>query len=111
MLPCSLSNIIILSCRSLTPRLTLYLTHTQVLENKGNPKAGVFRALYLDSLSCGELSMRLAAHMCLTPDQVSDIYMEGPGGIRVLVTDEVVQHMKNDGLFAVEARQGEKRNL
>lgn len=55
--------------------------------------------------------MRLASHVGLAPDQVNDVYMEGPGGIRVLMTDEVVQHMKNDGLFTVEVCQGEKRSL
>lgn len=66
----------------------------------------MFRALYLDALTSGELSMRLAPLVGLSPDQVSDVFMEGPAGIRLLVTDDVVQHMKNEGLFIVEICQG-----
>lgn len=94
--------------RSLTPALTIYLTHPSVPEDA---KAGVFRALYLDALTSGELSMRLAPLVGLSPDQVSDVFMEGPSGIRLLVTDDVVQHMKNEGLFIVEICQGKFKVL
>lgn len=91
--------------RSLTPALTIYLTHASLVDDS---KGSVFRALYLNALNCGELSMRLAAHVGLPPNQIADIFLEGPGGIRVLLTNEVVQHMKNEGLFAVELCQGER---
>lgn len=100
-----------LHAKSLTPRLTIYLTHAHLPNGSSNPKAGVFRAIYLDSLSCGELSMRLASHVGLSPDQIADIFMEGPGGIRVLVTDEVVKRMKSEGLFSVEVCQDLNREL
>lgn len=89
--------------RSLTPALTIYLTHPSSVDGS---KGSVFRALYLNSLTCGELSMRLAAQVGLLPSQIADIFTEGPGGIKVLITNEVVQHMKNEGLFAVDLCQG-----
>lgn len=91
-----------LHSKSLTPALTIYLTHASVV---GDSKGSVFRALYLNSLNCGELSMRLAAHVGLSTNQIAEIFLEGPGGIRVLITNEVVQHMKNEGLFTVELCQ------
>ncbi|KAJ1519635.1 hypothetical protein ONE63_004907 [Megalurothrips usitatus] len=95
-----------LHAKSLTPALTIYLTLTPMPEEA---KGGVFRALYLNSLTCRELSMGLASHVGLAIEQIADIFIEGPGGIRVLVTDDVVQHIKDEGLFVVEVRQDTNR--
>lgn len=92
-----------LHAKSLTPALTLYLTPAPDM------KEGVFRALYLNSLTCGELSIRIAAHVGLSPDQINDVFIEGPGGIRVLVTDDVVRHMNNEALYIVEVCQDHTR--
>ncbi|KAK3927718.1 Transcription factor CP2 [Frankliniella fusca] len=92
-----------LHAKSLTPALTLYLTPAPDM------KEGIFRALYLNSLTCGELSIRIAAHVGLSPDQISEVFIEGPSGIRVLVTDDVVQHMNNEGLYIVEVCQDRAR--
>jgi len=38
----------------------------------------------------------------LTSQHILDVYIEGPCGIHVLVTDEVVQNMKDESMFTVE---------
>nr|CAG4648794.1 EOG090X0AJ3 [Polyphemus pediculus] len=82
-----------LHAKALAPRLTLYLTQDQ---------SHVFHAVFLENLSCVEIASKLAALVQLTSQHVLDVYIEGPCGIHVLVTDEVVQNMKDESMFTVE---------
>jgi len=82
-----------LHAKALAPRLTLYLTQDQT---------HIFHAVFLENLSCVEIANKLAAMVQLTSQHVLDVYIEGPCGIHVLVTDEVVQNMKDESMFTVE---------
>lgn len=68
----------------------------------------MYHALYLDSLSCAEMATKLAQLMGITADQIHDIYMQGPGGIHVLITDDVVRNIKDEAMFTIEILQGER---
>lgn len=83
--------------RALAPRLTLYLTQDQ---------SQVFHAIFLENLSCVEMANKLAALVQLSSQHVLDVYIEGPCGIHVLVTDEVVQNMKDESMYTVELLPG-----
>jgi len=85
--------------RAIAPRLTLYLCVEQ---------SSVYHALYLDSLSCAEMASKLAQLMGITADQIHDIYVQGPGGIHVLITDDVVRNIKDETMFTIEILQGEE---
>lgn len=85
------------NCRALAPRLTLYLTQDQ---------SQVFHAVFLENLSCVEIGSKLATLVQLPPQHVLDVYIEGPCGIHVLVTDEVVQNMKDESMYTVELLPG-----
>lgn len=87
----------VLDLRALAPRLTLYLTQDQT---------HIFHAVFLENLSCVEIANKLAAMVQLTSQHVLDVYIEGPCGIHVLVTDEVVQNMKDESMFTVELLPG-----
>ena len=67
----------------------------------------VYHALYLDSMLCTEMASKLAQLMGITPDRIHDIYIQGPGGIHVLITDDVVRNLKDESMFAIEILQGE----
>nr|SVE73721.1 EOG090X0AJ3 [Daphnia atkinsoni] len=82
-----------LHAKALAPRLTLYLTQDQ---------SQVFHAIFLENLSCVEMANKLAALVQLASQHVLDVYIEGPCGIHVLVTDEVVQNMKDESMYTVE---------
>lgn len=82
-----------LHAKALAPRLTLYLTQDQ---------SQVFHAIFLENLSCVEIANKLAALVQLSSQHVLDVYIEGPCGIHVLVTDEVVQNMKDESMYTVE---------
>lgn len=68
----------------------------------------MYHALYLDSLSCAEMASKLAQLMGITADQIHDIYVQGPGGIHVLITDDVVRNIKDEAMFTIEILQGER---
>ena len=83
--------------RAIAPRLTLYLTQDQ---------SPVFHAIFLESLSCVEIGSKLANLVQLPSQHIMEVYVEGPCGIHVLVTDEVVQNMKDESMFMVELLPG-----
>ena len=49
----------------------------------------VYNAVYLDQLTTQNLVERLASFYNVSSSQVVQIFVEGPSGIRVVVTDEV----------------------
>ena len=83
--------------RAIAPRLTLYLTQDQ---------SPVFHAVFLENLTCAELGQKLAALVQLPDPHVLDVFVEGPCGIHVLVTDEVVQNVKDESMYTVELLPG-----
>ncbi|KAF4519081.1 hypothetical protein B566_EDAN001673 [Ephemera danica] len=85
-----------LHSKAIAPRLTLYLC----LE--GRP---VFHALYLTSLQCSEMINQLAHLVGVAPHAVADVYLQGPAGIHVLLTDQVVCNLKDESMFSVEILQ------
>jgi len=84
-----------LHSRTIRPRLTLYVC---------SPADEVFRAIYLENLTLRELASKLKSLMLETTDcnSIRRIFTCGPSGIRVLISDEVVQNMAEESMFTVE---------
>ncbi|KAL1422755.1 hypothetical protein MTO96_021730 [Rhipicephalus appendiculatus] len=82
-----------LHSKTIRPRLTAYVCL---------PTEQVFRAVYLRSLTVLELLSRLTSLCSVSPFTVHDIYIDGPSGIHVLVTDEVVRNMPDESMYALE---------
>ncbi|XP_046985368.1 transcription factor CP2 isoform X1 [Schistocerca americana] len=82
-----------LHSKSIAPCLTVYLC---VGQNT------VYHALYLDNFSCGEMAQKLATMLGVSGDQIHDLYMQGPNGIHIQVTDEVIRNLKDEALFNIE---------
>lgn len=93
------SSALLLFIRAIAPRLTLYLCVEQ---------SSVYHALYLDNLSCTEMASKLAQLMGISADQIHDIYVQGPGGIHVLIADDVVRNIKDEAMFTIEILQGKR---
>lgn len=66
----------------------------------------MFHAIFLENLSCIEIANKLAALVQLSSQHILDVYIEGPCGIHVLVTDDVVQNMKDESMYTVELLPG-----
>lgn len=82
-----------LHSKTIRPRLTTYVCL---------PTEQVFRAVYLRSLTVLELLSKLTSLCSVSPFTVHDIYIDGPSGIHVLVTDEVVRNMPDESMYALE---------
>ncbi|XP_074652120.1 transcription factor CP2-like isoform X2 [Tubulanus polymorphus] len=63
----------------------------------------VYHALYLELLDYNELVSKLAALYNLPAEKVADVYLQGPSGIHILVTDEVIQNITDQSRFNVDA--------
>ena len=71
----------------------------------------MFHAIFLENLSCVEIANKLAGLVQLSAQHILDVYIEGPCGIHVHVTDEVVQNMKDESMFTVELLPGKNSKL
>jgi hypothetical protein len=52
------------------------------------------------------MASKLAQLMGISADQIHDIYVQGPGGIHVLIADDVVRNIKDEAMFTIEILQG-----
>jgi len=62
----------------------------------------VYHALYLMSMTCIELIEKLAMLFNAHSSLIVDVHLLESNGIRVLVTDEVIQNMKDTAQYIVE---------
>lgn len=51
----------------------------------------VYHAIYLEELTSLELTEKIAQLFNISPHQINQIYKQGPTGIHVLISDEVIQ--------------------
>lgn len=49
----------------------------------------VYHAVYMDCVGVDELKSKLACLFGIQSHQIGDIFMQGPSGIHIMVTDEV----------------------
>lgn len=87
-----------LHSRNIRPRLTTYICLAS---------EQVFRAVYLKNLTVLELLTKLADLCSLSPFSVHEVYIDGPSGIHVLVTDEVVRNMADESMYILELLRGQ----
>ncbi|XP_046542864.1 transcription factor CP2-like isoform X1 [Haliotis rubra] len=86
-----------LQSRAVRPRLTLY-----VCQEVESGELIVYHAVYLEAMTVMELSQKLSLLFGIQRSQIGDIYIQGPSGIHVLVTDEVIHNVGDQTRFAVE---------
>ncbi|KAG7167947.1 Alpha-globin transcription factor CP2-like [Homarus americanus] len=81
---------------ALHAKLTVYvcLEHEQL-----------YHAVYLENLTCVDFTGKLSTLMQITPERIHDVYLQGPSGIHILVTDEVVQNMTEESMLSIEVLQ------
>ncbi|XP_032455447.1 transcription factor CP2-like protein 1 isoform X2 [Nasonia vitripennis] len=80
------------------PKLSLYFA----VEAGNGAGGGVWRAVYLESLSIGTLTSKLLAALNLPHERLHSVMVLGPQGIHVLVTNELIANMKDESMFVVE---------
>ncbi|XP_074244791.1 transcription factor CP2-like protein 1 isoform X2 [Saimiri boliviensis] len=81
-----------LRARSIHHRLTLYVAQEasrQENEVPKNPDSDFYQEISLDELSAVELMGKLAELLALPANQIHRLFHQGPGGILVLLSDQV----------------------
>lgn len=76
------------------PRLTLYIN---VVDSSDD-----YYPVYLKSLTCQELTNNIAPLAGLHPSQVHSVYILGPHGCKIIVTDSFVHNIKDETFFTLK---------
>uniref|UniRef100_UPI00398EE656 upstream-binding protein 1-like isoform X3 n=1 Tax=Pristiophorus japonicus TaxID=55135 RepID=UPI00398EE656 len=111
-----------LKARSVRPRLTIYvcqesqharsvslLASSQDNENgEGDSRAiYVYHAIYLEELTAAELAKKIATIFGISPNQINQVYRQGPTGIHVLVSDQMVHNLQDESCFVISTVKAE----
>ncbi|XFG10912.1 hypothetical protein AB1E19_014536 [Capra hircus] len=96
-----------LKARPIRHRLTLYVaqeTSRQDDEAPKNPDSGFYQ-ISLDELSAVELLGKLAELLALPANQIHRLFHQGPRGILILLSDQVVQNLKDESYFVAVVKK------
>uniref|UniRef100_A0A8C7MQJ0 Transcription factor CP2 n=1 Tax=Oncorhynchus kisutch TaxID=8019 RepID=A0A8C7MQJ0_ONCKI len=103
--------------RVVRPRLTVYVCqesqHAREQQQKhenGDAASStffVYHAIYLEDLTAVELTEKIAQLFNISPRQISQIFKQGPTGIHVLVSDEMIQNFQDEVCFVLDTMKGE----
>ncbi|XP_062931651.1 alpha-globin transcription factor CP2 isoform X2 [Cynocephalus volans] len=105
--------------RMVRPRLTIYVCQEslqlreqqqqqqqqQELKHEDGDSNGtffVYHAIYLEELTAVELTEKIAQLFSISPHQISQIYKQGPTGIHVLISDEMIQNFQEEACFILD---------
>ncbi|XP_073862977.1 alpha-globin transcription factor CP2 isoform X12 [Macaca fascicularis] len=67
----------------------------------------VYHAIYLEELTAVELTEKIAQLFSISPCQISQIYKQGPTGIHVLISDEMIQNFQEEACFILDTMKAE----
>ncbi|XP_068777701.1 alpha-globin transcription factor CP2 isoform X1 [Struthio camelus] len=104
--------------RMVRPRLTIYvcqesqqLRDLQQQKHEDGDAASstffVYHAIYLEELTAVELTEKLAQLFSISSRQISQIYKQGPTGIHVLISDEMIQNFQDESCFVLDTMKAE----
>ncbi|KAB0392680.1 hypothetical protein E2I00_019296, partial [Balaenoptera physalus] len=62
----------------------------------------VYRAICLEELTAVERTEKIARLFSISPCQISQIYKQGPTGIHVLFSDEMIQNFQEEACFILD---------
>ncbi|XP_016375580.1 transcription factor CP2-like protein 1 isoform X3 [Sinocyclocheilus rhinocerous] len=95
--------------RCIQPRLTVYVSQLQNRNQLHTKAAGedVYHALYLEDLTVLELTEKIANLYNAPSQQIRHVYRQGPTGIHVLVSDEMVQNFTEESSFIISTMKDE----
>ncbi|XP_065609452.1 upstream-binding protein 1 isoform X2 [Cyrtonyx montezumae] len=110
-----------LKSRSVRPRLTIYVCQEPVRsiqlerQDAGNGDSSngaiyVYHAIYLEEMAASEVTRKLALAFNIPLHQINQVYRQGPTGIHILVSDQMVQNFQDESCFlftTIKAENGE----
>ncbi|OCT92900.1 hypothetical protein XELAEV_18015966mg [Xenopus laevis] len=104
--------------RMVRPRLTVYVCqesqqlreqqqHKHENGEPGNSAFFVYHAIYLEEMTTIELTEKIAQLFSISPHQINQIYKQGPTGIHVLISDEMIQNFQDESCFILDTMKAE----
>ncbi|KAK7138640.1 hypothetical protein R3I93_015924 [Phoxinus phoxinus] len=106
--------------RAVRPRLTVYvslessLSESPLLEKRGRSKNGehsspasipVYHAIYLEEMTACELTKKISNVLALPMVHINQVYKQGPTGIHILLSDQMVYNFLDESSFIVSTIQ------
>uniref|UniRef100_A0A673I843 Upstream-binding protein 1 n=1 Tax=Sinocyclocheilus rhinocerous TaxID=307959 RepID=A0A673I843_9TELE len=91
-----------LKSRAVRPRLTVYVS----LEANTNGEPKVYHALYLEEMTACELTRKISSVLALPLSHINQVYKQGPTGIHILLSDQMVYNFPDESSFIVSTIQG-----
>ncbi|XP_053190850.1 upstream-binding protein 1 isoform X2 [Scomber japonicus] len=110
-----------LKSRSVRPRLTVYVCQespreSPLLERHSSNENGehsissslhVYHALYLEELTAAELIRKMACVCNLPLGNINQVYRQGPTGIHILLSDQMVYNLPDESCFLISTVEDE----
>ncbi|XP_015212371.1 upstream-binding protein 1 isoform X2 [Lepisosteus oculatus] len=111
-----------LKSRSIRPRLTVYVCqetpqtkrpslldscHETENGEHSNSAIYVYHALYLEEMTARELTRKIASVFNISPSQINHVYRQGPTGIHILLSDQMVYNIPDESCFSVSTLKAE----
>ncbi|XP_048204588.1 upstream-binding protein 1 isoform X2 [Perognathus longimembris pacificus] len=112
-----------LKSRSVRPRLTIYVCREQPsspalpgqLHAAGNGESSggtsyVYHAIYLEEMVASEVARKLASVFNIPFNKITQVYRQGPTGIHILVSDQMVQNFQDESCFLFSTVKAENND-
>ncbi|KAM4540073.1 upstream-binding protein 1 isoform 2-T2 [Odontesthes bonariensis] len=110
-----------LKSRSVRPRLTVYVCQESAQESpllerhcsseNGDhsiaPSLHVYHALYLEDLTAAELIRKMACVCGIPLGKINQVYRQGPTGIHILLSDQMVYNLPDESCFLISTVKDE----
>ncbi|XP_030644631.1 upstream-binding protein 1 isoform X2 [Chanos chanos] len=111
-----------LKSRAVRPRLTVYVcqepphSESPLLERRCQSKNGehstspaihVYHALYLEEMTACELTRKISSVLSLPLSHINQVYRQGPTGIHILLSDQMVYNFPDESCFIVSTLKDE----
>uniref|UniRef100_A0A3P9MKY7 Upstream-binding protein 1 n=1 Tax=Oryzias latipes TaxID=8090 RepID=A0A3P9MKY7_ORYLA len=111
-----------LKSRSVRPRLTVYVCRespqqSPLLERHCSSENGddavspLYHALYLEELTAAELIRKMACVCSIPLGKINQVYRQGPTGIHILLSDQMVYNLPDESCFLISTVKGQLLNL
>uniref|UniRef100_A0A8C3V8E0 Upstream-binding protein 1 n=1 Tax=Catharus ustulatus TaxID=91951 RepID=A0A8C3V8E0_CATUS len=101
-----------LKSRSVRPRLTIYVCQEPLRsiqlerQDTGSGDSNVYHAIYLEEMAASEVTRKLALAFNIPLHQINQVYRQGPTGIHILVSDQMVQNFQDESCFLFTTIKG-----
>ncbi|XP_054334712.1 transcription factor CP2-like protein 1 isoform X2 [Pongo pygmaeus] len=105
--------------RNVRPKMTIYVCQEleqnrvplqQKRDGSGDSNLCVYHAIFLEELTTLELIEKIANLYSISPQHIHRVYRQGPTGIHVVVSNEMVQNFQDESCFVLSTIKAESND-